>query len=258
LRSTFVVTLAIFLAMSGLAQAGDPVATPEEAPRPEARPEVRTEAPPPQTSIEDDRQEATPAAPPTREQLAETEAAFSACTAALKALGAVFAERPPLTEASERDCGIERPVVVAKVLPGVTVRPEAVMRCETALALAKWTKEFAMPAAQHLSGRGELTGIDHGTAYLCRPRNGIAGETLSEHAFGNAIDIAGFRFEKGEAVNVAAPGREGSLEEAFVQAVRKTACLSFTTVLGPGADEAHADHLHLDVKARSGGFRICQ
>lgn len=209
-------------------------------------------------AAEPDAAEAAPEAPPVREQLAESDAAFAACTAALTALGARFAERPALTDPAERDCGIARPLAVTDILPGVALRPEAVLRCETALALAEWTKDFVVPAARRLTDRGGLAGIEHGTAYLCRPRNGVEGATLSEHAFGNAIDIAGFRFARGAALPVTARAGDGSLEEAFQAAVRKAACLAFTTVLGPGADASHADHLHLDVKARRGGFRLCQ
>ena len=201
---------------------------------------------------------AEPKGPPVRETLAESDAAFGQCTAALAALGARFEERPPLADPDERDCGIARPVALTQILPGVALRPEAVLRCEAALALAEWTKDFVVPAAGRLPDRGGLAGIDHATAYLCRPRNGVEGATLSEHAFGNAVDVAAFRFERGEPLGVAGRDGEGSLEEAFLAAVRKAACLSFTTVLGPGSDAAHADHLHLDVKARGGGFRLCQ
>ena len=250
-------------------------ATPQSAPLPEPRPQPAS----PETgdargvetrpesgaasddgngAAEPDAAEAAPEAPPVREQLAESDAAFAACTAALTALGARFAERPALTDPAERDCGIARPVAVTDILPGVALRPEAVLRCETALALAEWTRDFVVPAARRLPDRGGLAGIGHGTAYLCRPRNGVAGATLSEHAFGNAIDVAGFRFARGEALPVTTRTGDGSLEEAFQAAVRKAACLAFTTVLGPGADASHADHLHLDVKARRGGFRLCQ
>ena len=81
---------------------------------------------------------------------------------------------------------------------------------------------------------------------------------LSEHAFGNAIDIMAFGFKDGSQIKVAPREREGSREESFQDAVRATACLHFTTVLGPGSDDAHSNHLHLDVIARSGGFRLCQ
>jgi len=266
-----IVLLALAAPAFGRDDGGAPAATPQAAPLPQARPQPtareaggepggpRLAAPEVLRPEEPDAAAPPePAGPPVRELLAESDADFAACTAALAALGARFAERPPLTDPDERDCGIARPVALSEILPGVALHPEAVLRCAAALALAEWTRDFVMPAARRLPGRGALTRIDHGTAYLCRPRNGVAGATLSEHAFGNAIDIAGFGFARGDALSVTARAGDGSLEEAFQAAVRKAACLSFTTVLGPGADDAHADHLHLDVKARGGGFRLCQ
>jgi hypothetical protein len=38
------------------------------------------------------------------------------------------------------------------------------------------------------------------------------------------------------------------------------ACGWFTTILGPGSDPAHADHLHVDIQQHgsSDRYRICQ
>ena len=44
----------------------------------------------------------------------------------------------------------------------------------------------------------------------------------------------------------------------FLNAISASACGYFTTVLGPGSDAAHSDHLHLDLALRSiPEFRIC-
>lgn len=42
------------------------------------------------------------------------------------------------------------------------------------------------------------------------------------------------------------------------EAIKKGACNRFTTVLGPGSDSSHKDHLHLDMRQRPRGYRICQ
>jgi hypothetical protein len=46
----------------------------------------------------------------------------------------------------------------------------------------------------------------------------------------------------------------------YIDALRRAACGWFTTVLGPGSDAAHADHLHLDrePRGRDGESRLCQ
>ena len=79
-----------------------------------------------------------------------------------------------------------------------------------------------------------------------------------QHALGNAIDIAGFDLAGGERIEIAPPADRGDLTVAFQNTVQASACLFFTTVLGPGSNAAHDDHLHLDIKARRGGFRLCQ
>jgi hypothetical protein len=72
------------------------------------------------------------------------------------------------------------------------------LRCETALAAARWAQDVAIPLSRKL-GRGDLTVIDQGTGTLCRPR---ADGEMSEHAWGNALDVMGFRFSDGEPIPV--------------------------------------------------------
>jgi hypothetical protein len=45
---------------------------------------------------------------------------------------------------------------------------------------------------------------------------------------------------------------ETELKSRFVKVVHDDACLTFGTVLGPAANEAHKSHFHLDMKARRG------
>jgi hypothetical protein len=189
-----------------------------------------------------------------REVLAETPAELSACLAALDDLGVTYERADPVTDPDNRDCGIANPLTVSGIAPGVVLAPPPMLRCEAALAAARWVADVALPLSRKLPDRGPLTAIDQGTAYLCRPR---ADGELSEHAFGNALDVMAFRFESGDPIPVEPRAGDGTLDEAFQRAVRAGACLDFTTVLGPGQED-HEDHLHLDTKARDSGFRICQ
>ncbi len=50
---------------------------------------------------------------------------------------------------------------------------------------------------------------------------------------------------------------EGSAEPEFLRKLHRGACKRFGTVLGPEANEAHRDHLHFDLKARSHGS-LCE
>ena len=86
------------------------------------------------------------------------------------------------------------------------------------------------------------------------PRNGST--KLSEHAFGNALDIASFRLADGRTIAVA-PDLKGE-SRTFLDRLRTAACGPFRTVLGPGADADHANHLHLDLAPRRSDNPICE
>ncbi|WP_232962181.1 extensin family protein [Paracoccus tegillarcae] len=200
-----------------------------------------------------------PAGPPVHQTLRESDFDYSACLLALHDLGTVYEELPAITDTDQRDCGISRPLRVTHILPGVTLAGGANMRCDTARALGFWLRDFVRPAAGRMPGAPSLSGLQMGTTYDCRGRIGTGGEAkLSEHAYGNAIDIASFTFRDAEPIPVAPREDSGDLIESFQRAVRGAACLYFSTVLGPGSNAAHDDHLHLDVAARNGGWRLCQ
>lgn len=188
--------------------------------------------------------------------VAENGDALAACYRQLDALGVTYAKKGTVNDAGS--CGMEAPVAVAGVLPGVTLEPDAEMRCATALALAEWTKRVVEPAAEELGTNVRLTGLSQGSAYVCRHRDGDPDRTISQHAFGNAVDVVTFHFAGHPALSIAPRQRTGTIEEGFQRAVIGGACLYFTTVLGPRSDAFHQDNLHLDIDRRSHGFRLCQ
>lgn len=201
-----------------------------------------------------------PPLPPAWWMLRETDADFTACTQALSRLGAVFSTVDPLTDKADPDCGIARPIRVTQILPGLDLEGGAVMRCDAAHALGLWLRDFVQPAAALLPDAPRITGLQLGTTYDCRPRVGTGQDMpkLSEHALGNAIDIAAIGFDGAEPLVIQPRSDTGDLSEAFQRTIRSAGCLFFTTVLGPGSNEAHDDHLHLDLAARRGGWRLCQ
>ena len=237
-------------------------ALPDTAPLPAQPLEVRVVRPsapplskpePPSTA----RNEGIAATSSVPDRLAVSDGEFAACKAALSALGASFEPVSSIAEARDDDCGIERPIKVSTIAPGVVLRPDAVMRCPTALALAEWVRDDVLPAARALPSRGRLIAIDHGSTYVCRRRNNRSTGKLSEHAFGNAVDVMGFRFSEGKPLRVE-PRAPGGPAARFQRTVRQASCEHFTTVIGPGTDRSHADHLHLDIKQRRGGYRLCR
>jgi len=180
---------------------------------------------------------------------------FEACRAALAAIGARFETLPALREGEA--CGIEHPVALGALPGGVTVEPPATLRCETALQLARWLEKTVKPALALAMPGETIAGLQQASGYVCRNRNHAETGKISEHAFGNAVDIAGFTLKSGKSIDIRPAEQDSTLEGAFQRAITEAACLHFTTVLDPGSDAAHENHLHLDVKERRGGYRYC-
>lgn len=187
----------------------------------------------------------------------EDPAALQACLGALKDIGAEFKQLEPIRDA-EQGCGIEAPVELSVVLPGIKLEPSGTMRCETALALSRWTKEMMLPAAALALPERKVTAIANASTYICRNRNSAENGKISEHAKGNAVDISTIAFDKGEPLVMKPRGEDGTPEGAFQRTITAAACLFFRTVLSPGSDATHQDHLHLDVLERKGGYLYCR
>lgn len=211
-------------------------------PRPDPTPGSDVQGPPPpsQEKAKDGRRETPPV--PTDEL---------ACRARLRALGVEFTDQAPISEPA--GCIVAHPVNVRSLGGSVGIEPDAVLNCATAEATARFLTEVVAPAAKSVFGQA-VVAISHGSAFVCRPRNGTT--KLSEHAFGNAIDIGGFKLADGRTVNVAAT--TDPREADFLSKVRMAACGPFKTVLGPGTDADHAQHFHLDLAQRRNGGTYCR
>src|SRR6516165_2917914 len=134
----------------------------------------------------------------------------------------------------------------------VAIRPPAILRCEMASAVADWVRTDMSKLAKGLgSGIAELDNFD---SFECRGRNRIAGARLSEHGRANALDVRSFALANGRAMSFA----DRTVPRDLRESVRRSVCARFTTVLGPGSDGNHEDHIHLDLMERRNGYRICQ
>ncbi len=184
--------------------------------------------------------------------------------AACLASGAVSASeyvRPMATIDGPGVCGLERPLRVSGLAGGpVGVSPAATIGCPLTAGLDRWLKNSVQPAAYRYFGR-PVVEIKQIASYGCRGRNGNNYGAISEHAFGNALDIAGFRLAGGNEITVVRGWwRGGPRERAFLQAVFAGACAEFYTVLGPGADRHHYNHIHVDLLFTNtrNGHHLCQ
>jgi hypothetical protein len=146
-------------------------------------------------------------------------------------------------------CGITAPVRLL-VAGGVALEPPATVSCETARALADWLRRGPEASFRALGQRLEaVTVVD---AYSCRNRNRAAVGKLSEHAFGRAIDIGGFRLADGTTLTIR-DGWTAPRWSVVLRRIHDAGCGPFGTVLGPEANPLHADHLHLDMARRRSG-----
>ncbi len=184
----------------------------------------------------------------------ESDEEHQACLKELTAMGATFKDIPRIDDGN--GCGIDKPIALTSPLPGIALKPEGKMRCEAALALAQWMKGSVIPSTAALEN-GKIVTINQASTYICRLRNNASTGKISEHARGNAIDVASFTFENGKTIGIEPRREDPTLTGAFQRAASASACLYFTTVLDPESDAAHETHFHLDVLERNGGFRYC-
>ncbi|MBT9369586.1 extensin family protein [Rhizobium sp. CSW-27] len=248
--------------------------TPATAPVPQERPEPAQDAGAPAATAKpavdsapdaapqnDVEMEEEPSAPQAQTPLPaiarEDPAALKACLADLQRLGTRYETRASIV-GDEPGCGIESPIVVRNILPDIALSEPTPMRCETALSLARWMAQTVVPALHIAFPERRITGLRNAAAYSCRKRNGAEDGKISEHARGNAIDITGFELDDRETIAMSPRQEDSSMTGAFQRTVTAGACLHFSTVLSPGSDATHQDHLHLDVLERKGGYRYCR
>ena len=113
------------------------------------------------------------------------------CKAAMEAVGATFAW---IGETELEGCTVEQGVELVSVRSNgsqIAFPQKPTMSCKFAERFAQWTAEIAGPVVVGHTGV-QLQAIVTGPGLVCRNRVGTSTTKVSEHAKGNAIDIAGF------------------------------------------------------------------
>jgi hypothetical protein len=185
-----------------------------------------------------------------------------ACLARLRAAGVRF-DIATMPVAARAACTIQIPVRLKSVTTRIRAATEIhlpeepVVSCEFAERVTAWLGHLVAPLVTGVMST-DLRAVRTGPGYECRNRNGAAVGKLSAHAVGKAIDISGFELSSGKFIPIKPDGDETMRN--VVDSVRTAACGWFTTVLGPGSDAAHTDHLHVDIAPHgtSDRYRICQ
>ncbi len=147
-------------------------------------------------------------------------------------------------------CGVDDPVWVAGTIHGVAFlrgrenKPSRMLAsCELAIALGR--------LAQQAKAQG-ITQVIHAGTTQCRTISG--GDRLSQHAYGRAIDVLGFRTADHHTWSVSRDWEHNTAHPAapkgrglFLFAQRMHEDFVFNIVLTPEYNDAHKDHFHLDL-----------
>ena len=160
-------------------------------------------------------------------------------------------------------CGLTQPLKVTALQGGaVTLNSTATLDCSMTAELEGWLADTVQPAARARFGT-TVAQINTMGSYACRGMNNQMGASLSEHAFGNALDIGGFVLADGRTISVVRDWTRGDEQtQSFLRDVQAGACDRFTTVLAPGSNAFHYNHIHVDLAMHGtssrGLRRICK
>ena len=237
--------LVVCVAFAGQANAAVPLPRPRpaEAPRIDEAPEQGAQDVPQAPEHGAEHSEAVQAKPP----------APSACRLALTESIAIAPTIPSIK--GPGGCGGEDLVrleaIVLSPRQRVTVKPAAILRCTMAAAVADWIRTDMVPLATSLGTT--LSELDNFDSFECRGRNRVKGAKLSEHGLANALDVRGLKLQNGVTLSLT----DRSLSRDTREKVLASVCARFTTVLGPGSDWYHEDHIHLDLAERRNNFKLC-
>jgi hypothetical protein len=198
-------------------------------------------------------------APPQEEYASFPDAASAAAPAAPSACQirlakiAVFQPLPVLV--GPGDCGATDAVLIDTImLPDhseVAVTPAATMRCPMAEEIAHWVRDDVAPS---LKDAPPLSGLDNFDSYSCRGRNNIRAAQLSEHGKADALDVRDFKLADGRELGLT----DINVDKDWRDTIKSSACARFSTVLGPGSDGFHEQHIHLDLAERHNNYKVCE
>jgi len=157
-------------------------------------------------------------------------------------------------------CGLTKPFKVTALQGGaVMFNATATLDCPMVAELDQWLADTVQPAAQARFGQN-VAQINSMGSYACRGMNNMRGAQLSEHSFGNALDIGGFVLADGRPITLVRDWWRGDEQtRAFLMDVHRGSCGHFSTVLSPGSNPFHYNHIHVDLAMHGrSGRSICK
>src|SRR3984957_12799463 len=118
--------------------------------------------------------------------------------------------------------------------------------------VARWVRDDVAPTATKLGS--PLRVLDNFDSYECRGRNRVRGATLSEHGRADALDVRLFKLANGKTLTLT----DVNVDKDWRETMKASACARFSTILGPGSDGAHEEHIHLDLAERRNNYKVCE
>ncbi len=183
-----------------------------------------------------------------------------ACFDSLEKSGAKFTRLN--TQVGIGVCSVADAVQLQSIrIGGETVKlpDQPTLNCGFAVKFTDWIKDEASKIVETAT-QSTIASLGTGPGFQCRGRNGDASGKMSEHAYGNAVDIERIKLANGETIEIKDAMTIGAKFQPTLATLRATSCQYFTTVLGPGANEAHATHFHLDLarRGKNGNHSMCE
>jgi len=180
----------------------------------------------------------------------EVEAGRKDCDRRLSGLPIIFERLDPIREGA---CGLPSPIRLngldTQRAPQLLFDPAPTTSCRMAQSLWRWFDEIVQPKAKAYL-HATIVRMNTLQGYDCRSRYDDPTQRLSQHAYGNALDVSEFVTAKGERIALADAWGANDERAAFLRDVHDGACKIFGTALGPDANDAHKNHFHLDMTER--------
>lgn len=173
------------------------------------------------------------------------------CIEQMRAMGASFTVGGVPEAQRAQGCAIDTPLVLSSGPPpfvNIAFNPPyeyTTLSCKFALRLRSFIDRTLQTEANRMLG-SSVKKFLHKGGYACRGQRTFT-SLMSEHAFGEAMDLAGVELEDGRIISVESDYTADSDAGRFLRSIAAAACAEFGTTLGPPFNDLHRDHLHIAV-----------
>ncbi|MGB0844105.1 MAG: extensin family protein [Alphaproteobacteria bacterium] len=186
-------------------------------------------------------------APPTQ----HANLSSQACRQALSRFDVAYS--PISNISTSGGCELRNGVSVTRI-QGVAIKPAAKLNCDMVVRTADFINRAQNAASTYMGAR--IESLHHMSAYSCRVR---PSGKISEHGFGNALDLGSIRLSNGVKTSVLRDwysdgSASGNALSKFWYEVAGAGCRAYRLVLSPVSNAAHKNHLHLD----AGRWTLCE